>query len=364
MIIGVLVVIACGYCRVLLALQCTNWLGQKVADGDDFYPHKHDACYMCRCEKGLITMCKTVFCAPPDCPHWTEIAGKCCQFECFGGYVGNVVNNASIPKPGNNITVGSQADKVIPDLALKVVGSTITTFLILALLLFLIHRFQQRCRLMELRRYVQRRVRIVDSDNMDYSPEFIGIHCPPHFIDPLPPYSPPKPAAGEAPPPYDAIDSNNEAINSNNEAINSNNGAINSDNKAINSNKEAINSNGDSRNGPIESVGNNMLLCVCSSRSGNSGNQGNTISDDILELGMNKTSRNVTCFSSRHNSANGRRSDNVVHEENITVREPLLKECGRTNRGNISRVHAGINSSGQQHITMGVLNQNRNKQNN
>ena len=51
----------------------------------------------------------------------------------------------------DTIFSGAPADNTVTDLGLRLVASTVTTFLILALLLFLIHRFRQRRLLMTLR---------------------------------------------------------------------------------------------------------------------------------------------------------------------------------------------------------------------
>ena len=64
-------------------MDCTDWKGKSIMDGTDFNPKKEDPCYVCRCDNGQSTMCKTVSCAAPDCLYWRQIPGECCRFECL-----------------------------------------------------------------------------------------------------------------------------------------------------------------------------------------------------------------------------------------------------------------------------------------
>lgn len=193
------------------ALECYDWQNKSVEDGQDYYPDKNDLCYLCRCNRGYPTMCKTVSCAPPDCPNPRQIPGVCCKFECLdeNGKATGVANGTGPPKVNTDVS-GSPTDHTVTDLGLRLVASTVTTFLILALLLFLIHRFRQRRLLMTLRRYSRRREQLDDLvDSFSISPDFFGIQCPP-YEDPPPPYTPPKPQPGEQPPPYEDINRNTE----------------------------------------------------------------------------------------------------------------------------------------------------------
>ena len=90
------------------ALECTDWEGRSVVDGDDFNPKKEDPCYVCRCDNGQSTMCKSVSCgAPINCKYWQQIPGKCCQFECLdsevsGSDLSGRDNYTSVPPAGPN----------------------------------------------------------------------------------------------------------------------------------------------------------------------------------------------------------------------------------------------------------------------
>ena len=89
------------------ALECTDWEGRSVVDGDDFNPKKEDPCYVCRCDNGQSTMCKSVSCGAPNCKYWQQIPGKCCQFECLdsevpGSDMGRRDNYTSVPPTGPN----------------------------------------------------------------------------------------------------------------------------------------------------------------------------------------------------------------------------------------------------------------------
>lgn len=213
----VTVVLLCFTNSVWAALECTDWEGRSVVDGMQFNPKKEDPCYVCRCNNGQSTMCSTVSCGAPNCKYWQQIPGQCCQFECLDTEppdfkMNGRENNTSSPPSGPDSS-GTISDSTMTDLGLRLAASTVTTFLILALLLFLLHRLRQKRLRMALRRYSHRRHDPDDSDNVSYSPDFFGLQCPPPYEDPPPPYSPPKPRHGhvhgpDQPPPYEAIDDN------------------------------------------------------------------------------------------------------------------------------------------------------------
>lgn len=151
-------------------LMCIDWKGSPVADGQEFI--KGDACMRCTCFKGSATMCTAVQCSPPNCPHYEEVKDACCEFICINlplepGH--NPDTNATHPHfPGSSecslpdlplimhcaflfccllLAVNSSGD-----LGLRLIASTVTSLLILALLLFMIHRLRQRRLLIMMRR--------------------------------------------------------------------------------------------------------------------------------------------------------------------------------------------------------------------
>ncbi|KAL3858018.1 hypothetical protein ACJMK2_012634 [Sinanodonta woodiana] len=197
----------------VLTLNCTDWQGKPVLHGEEFYPKKEDLCYLCRCDKGYQTMCMTVSCSPPNCQKWVQVEGQCCKFKCLDDSAGSIDPEVHRPNytgdspgGGNGGTTGLTTDN-LTDLGLRLVASTVTTFLILALLLFLIHRLRQRRLLMALRRYNRRQERLDDVDSISCTPDIYGLEYS-SYMDPPPPYSPPKPssiAPGEQPPPYETV---------------------------------------------------------------------------------------------------------------------------------------------------------------
>ncbi|XP_050409061.1 uncharacterized protein LOC126824012 [Patella vulgata] len=208
-------------------LQCYDWKGNAVADGQKYIPNKDDPCMECTCSKGFRIMCTSVACSPPgNCALWEQIDGVCCEYKCIRSGEGNNVQgggtnyNASHPDHDGGTATD---DESITNLGLRLVASTVTSFLVLALLLFMVHRLRQRRLLLAMRRFEAqaRRQQLEETDSDHYIPEtFLGIECPP-YEDPPPPYSPPKPhpriLPGEAPPPYEEIDQNPLSPLNNNE---------------------------------------------------------------------------------------------------------------------------------------------------
>ncbi|XP_045174017.2 probable WRKY transcription factor protein 1 isoform X2 [Mercenaria mercenaria] len=349
---------------MLSALECTDWQGKAVADGVDFYPKENDPCLHCRCEKGYSTMCKTVSCAPPNCPNWKAIAGFCCRFECLDkNGVATKPENSTGPPSHNGDVSGTPTDNTVTDLGLRLVASTVTTFLILALLLFLIHRFRQRRLLMTLRRYSRRREQLDDLDSISYSPDFYHVQCPP-YEDPPPPYTPPKPLPGEQPPPYELIDGNpgeqgNEGqqgsdITSPNFDQNCNN-VLNGNNAGRDINIEGISHAANGSNS--SSAGNNGNI---GNSSGRINANSNVITNGNNSAGINGCVRiqNDVSHLTRDNDCRIENSSLQQRSRNMQTLEPSNVE----NR-NLTSVHFKNNPIGQSSITMGVQNRNRNNRN-
>ncbi|KAK3587640.1 hypothetical protein CHS0354_032847 [Potamilus streckersoni] len=207
-----------GLSGTVLTLNCTDWQGKPVSHGEEFYPKKEDLCFLCRCDRGFQTMCMTVSCSPPNCQKWEQVEGQCCKFKCLDNTAGPIDPEVHRPNyTGDSPGGGSGGTTVLTsdnltDLGLRLVASTVTTFLILALLLFLIHRLRQRRLLMALRRYSRRQGRLDDVDSVSCTPDIYGLEYS-SYMDPPPPYSPPKPssiAPGEQPPPYEMVISSSQ----------------------------------------------------------------------------------------------------------------------------------------------------------
>lgn len=192
------------------AQNCTDFKKQIVVQGERFIPLGYDPCMTCTCEKGDATMCTSVLCSPPkDCLN-TQLADyKCCEFLCKNGDIDH--------HPIFNITDVENKDIETfnnTNLGLRLVASTVTSFLILALLLFMIHRLRQRRLLLMIRRFnnlnpgpcSNRRFTMRDNGSVGYYPHHDHVAFG-YFEDPPPPYSFWKPPESyfsqEAPPPYE-----------------------------------------------------------------------------------------------------------------------------------------------------------------
>ncbi|RUS81432.1 hypothetical protein EGW08_010816 [Elysia chlorotica] len=182
-----------------LQTGCIDSQGQRVADGEKYVPDSNDPCTQCTCDMTFPVMCHSVACSPPQ--NCEPLDNTCCEYVCNGT---RPVEEA--PDDGESIT----------NLSLRLIASTVTSFLVLALLLFLVHRVRQRRLLLSMRRFEERaqQVHSEDTDSEHYIPEvFMSVECPP-YTDPPPPYSPPKPPQilpGEQPPPYEELNQNRDA---------------------------------------------------------------------------------------------------------------------------------------------------------
>ncbi|CAG2103953.1 unnamed protein product [Medioppia subpectinata] len=221
--------------------MCFNDKGEIVKQGEQYFPLGSDICTQCTCQNGRPEMCISVLCSPPhQCRQFHAVNGKCCEFVCLDGdFSGaNKLFNTSIIRGngGDNRTHGSVATN---NLGLRLIASTITSFLILALLLFMIHRLRQRRLLLMIRRLQTRRLEQVNGLSADNNPHMGYLssqNCYDQydfggsFNEPPPPYTFWKPPEhyippGEAPPPYDdsvditivpCFDLNSHSVNNNN----------------------------------------------------------------------------------------------------------------------------------------------------
>ncbi|KAG1701348.1 Integral membrane protein DGCR2/IDD [Nymphon striatum] len=193
-----------------IGATCLNSHGHVVEDGEHFTPLGSDPCAQCTCVDGKRERCRSLLCSPiKKCEHQKPSPDKCCEFVC-------------IELPGNNGTItinkgGGQFGST--DSNLRLVASTFTSVLILALLMFMIYRLRKR-RLMVVLRRVNNE--ILNNSNNNSSQRYsvdgdigIGYYVGRDQIDfygyddPPPPYTLWKPPnvyipPGEAPPPYEA----------------------------------------------------------------------------------------------------------------------------------------------------------------
>ncbi|XP_046549310.1 uncharacterized protein LOC124259244 [Haliotis rubra] len=237
--------------------NCFDWKGNKVENGEKFTPNNEDPCMKCTCHKGFPIMCQDVVCHPPEhkCVTLIKVEEECCEYQCLDP----PRSNPDLPGMDNS-TIGNGGtveDDSITNLGLRLVASTVTSFLVLALLLFMVHRLRQRRLLLAMRRFEaqSRRQQLDESDSDPYIPDtyFGMIECPP-YEDPPPPYSSPKPnphiMPGEAPPPYEEVDQNHHSNNNNNNIL------LPSDTQTISSRSQGTQaSNQYGRTSPSQDIG-------------------------------------------------------------------------------------------------------------
>lgn len=206
---------------------CTDDEGNIILHGWKFIPKIDDPCTKCTCDNGYQILCHTAACSPPvGCVKTEQIPRECCRYHCL-----DADGNTRSPSANDSVPVDGQptaSEDNITNLSLRLVASTVTSFLVLALLLFMVHRLRQRRLMLAMRRFeAQARGGHGDDDLDHYIPaEFMQIECPP-YEDPPPPYSPPKPPhilPEDSPPPYEEVENNAaDQVDTNGNVNNNNN---------------------------------------------------------------------------------------------------------------------------------------------
>lgn len=179
---------------------CVDRRGSPVEHGDRYTPEGKDPCEQCTCQRGRPDSCSITSCYPPAHCHQPYLrgSGECCDYACNGTTLGS--------PDGTDVQSATT-------LGLRMVASTVASFLIVALLLFMIHRLRKRRLLVMIRRLNGCRAAASLEEAClarqlaleEQGVGFLGAFCP----DPPPPYTFWKPPEayvppGEAPPPYDA----------------------------------------------------------------------------------------------------------------------------------------------------------------
>ncbi|KAG9335047.1 hypothetical protein JZ751_005722 [Albula glossodonta] len=176
---------------------CVDIKDNVVSEGYYFTPKGDDPCLSCTCHDGEPEMCVAALCERPQgCQHFRKDPKQCCKFTCLD--------------PDGSSLFDSMAS------GMRLIVSCISSFLILSLLLFMVHRLRQRRR---------ERIETLIGGNLhhfnlgrrvpgfDYGPDAFGTGLTPlhlsddgeggafHFQEPPPPYYkyPDIP-----PPPYEA----------------------------------------------------------------------------------------------------------------------------------------------------------------
>lgn len=183
---------------------CVDIKDNIVDEGYYFTPKGDDPCLSCTCHNGEPEMCVAALCERPQgCQHYSKDPKECCKFTCSD--------------PDGNSLFDSMAS------GMRLIVSCISSFLILSLLLFMVHRLRQRRR---------ERIESLIGANLhhfnlgrrmpgfDYGPDGFGTGLTPlhlsddgeggafHFHDPPPPYTaykyPDLHHPDDPPPPYEA----------------------------------------------------------------------------------------------------------------------------------------------------------------
>ncbi|GAB6030168.1 Integral membrane protein dgcr2/IDD [Chamberlinius hualienensis] len=194
---------------------CIDYKNRAVPHLSSFVPDILEPCTSCTCIHGVEERCIKSQSCPLPCSHYFTVVDNndCCQFLCSN--TGNPfvppfnISNELLPTITNTEDFGSLHTN---NVGLRLVASTITSFLVLALLLFMIHRLRQRRLLLMIRRlnggqmsnggYGARRFSYEDDNLTGQNQVDLNI-----FEDPPPPYTFWKPPDSyfpqeEAPPPY------------------------------------------------------------------------------------------------------------------------------------------------------------------
>ncbi|XP_060765046.1 integral membrane protein DGCR2/IDD isoform X3 [Neoarius graeffei] len=183
---------------------CVDIRDNVVSEGLYFTPKGDDPCLSCTCHDGEAEMCVAALCERPQgCTHFTKDPKECCKFTCLD--------------LGGSSLFDSMAS------GMRLIISCISSFLVLSLLLFMIHRLRQRRR---------ERIDTLIGGNLhhfnlgrrvpafDYGSDVFGTGLTPlhlsddgeggafHFQEPPPPYAaykyPELRPPDEPPPPYEA----------------------------------------------------------------------------------------------------------------------------------------------------------------
>ncbi|XP_060125687.1 integral membrane protein DGCR2/IDD isoform X5 [Zootoca vivipara] len=183
---------------------CVDIKDNIVDEGYYFTPKGDDPCLSCTCHNGEPEMCVAALCERPQgCQQYRKDPKECCKFTCLD--------------PDGNSLFDSMAS------GMRLIVSCISSFLILSLLLFMVHRLRQRRR---------ERIESLIGANLhhfnlgrrmpgfDYGPDGFGTGLTPlhlsddgeggafHFHDPPPPYTaykyPDIQHPDDPPPPYEA----------------------------------------------------------------------------------------------------------------------------------------------------------------
>ncbi|KAG5834894.1 hypothetical protein ANANG_G00266400 [Anguilla anguilla] len=106
---------------------CVDIKDNVVSEGFYFTPKGDDPCLSCTCHAGEPEMCVAALCERPQgCQHFRKDPKQCCKFTCLD--------------PDGSSLFDSMAS------GMRLIVSCISSFLILSLLLFMVHRLRQRRR--------------------------------------------------------------------------------------------------------------------------------------------------------------------------------------------------------------------------
>ncbi|KAL0965631.1 hypothetical protein UPYG_G00283740 [Umbra pygmaea] len=106
---------------------CVDIKDQVVTEGYYFTPKGEDPCLSCTCHNGEPEMCVAALCNRPEgCKHFGKDPKECCKFTCLDPEEGGLFDSMAS--------------------GMRLMVSCVSSFLILSLLLFMVHRLRQRRR--------------------------------------------------------------------------------------------------------------------------------------------------------------------------------------------------------------------------
>lgn len=175
-------------------IDCIDREGHRVRSGERFAPDE-DPCKTCYCVDGIAQLCTLVQCSPPSCPKWEPVLNQCCKFRCLDW-----------PQLSGGSNESSPDDFDGPSFHLRLALSGTTSLLIIALLIFMVHRLRQR-RLLIVMRRISEEQRCIGQDDSPCTADDVAGFDFLAYKEPPPPYSSPHQTLDRRfdPPPYDSM---------------------------------------------------------------------------------------------------------------------------------------------------------------
>lgn len=120
-----------------------------VNEGYYFTPKGDDPCLSCTCHDGEPEMCVAALCERPQgCQHFRKDPKECCKFTCLDPGERDERHGECCRSGSYLVLCLSDGNSLFDSMAsgMRLIVSCISSFLILSLLLFMVHRLRQRRR--------------------------------------------------------------------------------------------------------------------------------------------------------------------------------------------------------------------------